>query len=64
MLGTAREAVGPPWDLVSRKGVLRDLGGWLMVSGRSEMDWLMGAAALKTSGPFPLTHREKLQGSN
>lgn len=27
MLGKAREAVGPPWALVSRKKVPGDLGG-------------------------------------
>lgn len=56
MLGKAKEAVWPPWALVSRKEVPRDFGGWSVVTERSEVDWPMGAAILKKSGSLPLTH--------
>lgn len=34
MLGKAKETVGPPWALVSRQKVPRDLGEGLMVTER------------------------------
>ena len=59
MLGKAREAVWPPWALVSKKEVPMDFSrGWWIVTERSEMDGPMGASMLEKSGSLLLTYTE------
>lgn len=51
-----QERLSAPWALVSRKRVPRGFREMLTVTERSELDWPMGAAAVKKPGSLPLTH--------